>query len=326
MQHRIAIIAIAAGALIIAACADQDGRARLSTEPGDATPALQYVTTRSAAVVDPRTHRLVQVRGDSGSSSRIRASIVAVNGGDADALQLPSVAPGIAHVGGSATQVFIDAAKNRHTIVFLYRSTGGPPAAVQHYINGSLVSTNAYTWMRTSTGWVRTSSPFQAVRNGVLYGTYATATVPRTPVSGGQPQTVRLDRQPSQGPVQKMFASAAYGLAFALAPQDAGAQVNMYFDECRIEWLKYGAAASALIAVYAGFLDAPYLTPILVMQLSGALALAGVAEDMLISCMLAHDTFAVRGFGGGAGSGAGNPKWDCFIGSYAAHCTTPFTL
>jgi hypothetical protein len=326
MQHRIAIMAIAATALIIAACADQEGRTRLSTEPGDATPALQYVTTRSAAVVDPHTHRLIQLRSDSSSGPRIKASIVAVDGGDADVLQLPSIAPGIARAGGSATHIFIDAAKNQHTLVFLYRSTGGPPAAVQHYINGTLVSTNAYTWMRTSTGWVRTSSLFQAVRNGVLYGTYTTTTVPRNPGTGGQPQTVRLDRHPSGGAVQRIFATAAYGLAFALAPQDAVAQVDMYFEECRIEWLKYGAAASALIAVYAGFLEAPYLTPILVMQLSGALALAGVAEDMLISCMLAHDTFAIQGFGGAGGSGAGNPKWDCFIGSYAAHCTTPFTL
>ena len=327
MKHRMAFISVAAVSLIAGACADQEGGKWLGTEPRDATPTLRYGTTGSTAIVDPHSHRLVQVRDNAGSLARARASVVAVNGGESDALQLSSAAPGIARTGGYAKRSFVDAGNHKHLIVFLYRGTGGPPAAVQHYVDGSLVSTTAYSWTRTSSGWVRTSSLYQAVRNGMLYGIYSTKTVPRNSGGNGPPQTVRLERHEPAGPLQKVLGGAAYALAFAFAPQDATAQ--MYFAECSVEWLRYAAAASALVAVYAAIIDVPVLTPILVFQLAGSLALAGAAEDALISCMLAHDTFAMQGYGSGGGGGsggAGNPQWDCFIGSYAAHCTTPFTL
>jgi hypothetical protein len=325
MKHRMAFAAIATSAIIAGACADQDGGKWLGTEPRDAAPTLRYVTTASAAIVDPHSHRLIRVRDDDGSRARARASVVAVNGGESDALQLPATAPGVAHTSGYAKQSFVDSGNHKHSIVFLYGGTGGPPSAIQHYVDGSLVSTTAYTWTRTSSGWVRTSSLYQAVRNGTLYGSYATKTTLRNTGGSGPPQTVRLDRREPVGPLRKIAGGAAYALAFAFAPQDATAQ--MYFAECSVEWLRYAAAASALVAVYAAIIDVPVLTPILIFQLSGAIALAGVAEDALISCMLAHDTLAMHGFGGaGSASGAGSPQWDCFIGSYAAHCTTPFTL
>jgi len=56
-------------------------------------------------------------------------------------------------------------------------------------------------------------------------------------------------------------------------------------------------------------------------------------EDLLIDCMIANDTVASGGFGGSGGfasgggtGGAGGGYNDCLEGSYAAHCTTPFTL
>jgi hypothetical protein len=328
MHQRIAVLGISAAALIVGACADREGGSRLPAEPNDATPTLRYVTTASAAVVDPHTHRLIPVKEDDGARARVLASVVAVNGGESDVVQLSSTAPGVERSGGYVKKTFVDASKHKHTLIFLYKGIGGPPAAIQHYIDGVLASTSAYTWARTSAGWVRTSSFYQAVHNGSLYGTYSTVTVPRNTGGSGPPQTVRLDRPRPTAPVERMLAHAAYVLAFAFAPQDATAQ--FYFLECMTEWLRYAAASAAVAGVYAAIIDAPYLTPVLIMQLAGALGLAGVAEDMLISCMLAHDpSFAMQGFsGGGAGSssGAGSPAWDCFIGSYAAHCTTPFTL
>jgi hypothetical protein len=327
MHQRMAVLGISAAALIVGACADREGGSRLPAEPNDATPAVRYVTTGSAAVVDPHTHRLIPVRDDDGARARALASVVAVKGGESDVVQLSSTAPGVERASGYVKKSFVDASKHKHTLIFLYKGFGGPPAAIQHYVDGVLASTNAYTWAHTSSGWVRTSSLYQAVHNGSLYGTYSTLTVPRNTGGSGPPQTVRLERTRPSAPVERILARAAYALAFAFAPQDATAQ--FYFSDCMTDWLRYAAASAAVAGVYAAIIEAPYLTPVLIMQLAGALALAGVAEDMLISCMLSHDpSFAMQSFGGGGGgtSGTGSPSWDCFIGSYAAHCTTPFTL
>lgn len=322
MQHRIAIMAGAAAAFIIAACADQAGGKRLSTEPGDTNPVVRYVTSGSAAIVNLKTHRLETVTPGPGRSG-VSASVV-VGGSSGDGLQVASNAPGVARMGGRASWSFIDDAKHVQKIVMLYR-IGGPPAAVQHYTDGVLVSTSAYTWAKTQLGWVRTRSYMQSVRNGALVGTYTTTTVAAKPGTGGPIETVRREHAPALGPVQKALGTLAYGLAFAFAPQDATAQ-GFYFYPCRQEWLKYGGSAALLSGAAVTLAAAPELTPVLVTTFIGLLATTAALEDLLIDCMLRNDSLSSGGFGGGGSAGWPPEKWDCFDGSYAARCTTAFTL
>jgi uncharacterized membrane protein YgcG len=332
MHHRIAVTAVAAAALIIGACADQEGGARLSTEPNDATPTLTYVTTRSAAIVNPRTHRLETVSPAS-MPNGVSASIV---GGatiaTTNAMQVGSFEPGIARTAGEASWTFTDSLKHVHQIVLLYGATGGPPSAMQHYTDGALVSTTAYAWLRTSTGYLRTRSYMQSIRKGSLVGTYTTLTaLPKSPLTPGPVQPVRLDRPSTVSPLQRTLGTVAYALAFAFAPQDATAQ--FYFYACRQQWLHYGVAAVLLSGAASAIAAAPELTPALVTAFIATLGTAAAMEDLLIDCMIANDSVASGGFGGSGGfgsgggtGGAGGGYDDCLQGSYAAHCTTPFTL
>jgi hypothetical protein len=215
-----------------------------------------------------------------------------------------------------------------HKIVFLYLA-GGPPSAMQHYTDGVLVSTTAYTWARTQLGWVRTRSYMQSVRNGSLVGTYTTTTVPVKSGTGGPIETVRLERAPAVGPVQKTLGALAYALAFAFAPQDATAQ--FYFYNCRQEWLKYGGSAALLSAAAVALAGAPELTPALASTFVSLLFATAALEDLLIDCMLKYDSVSSGGFiygGSGGGGSAGWPpdKWDCFLGSFASRCTTNWVL
>ena len=246
MKHRMAFSAMAACAIIAGACADQDGGERLMTEPSGGTPVVSYVTSSSAAIVDPSTHRLTAVTADA-SHDGVRASIAA-GGVSTTAFQVLDNEPGIARVGGRTIYKFTDASNHKQEIVMLYRSTGGPPASMQHYIDGVLVSTTAFGWMRTSNGWLRTQSVMQSLRNGVLVGTYSTATAPQKPGSGGGPvQTVMLEHAPVASPLQKFVGAFAYGLAFAMGPEDASAQTYSVYD-CRLEWLRYVGSAVVLAA------------------------------------------------------------------------------
>jgi hypothetical protein len=332
MQHRIAIMAIAAAALIMTACADQDGGRRLATEPGGTNPVVSYVTNGVPAIIDPKTHRPVDVTSDAWRG-RVSASVVAgsvVDGG----LQVAFNDPGVASTGGRAIWSFTDDARHVQKVVFLYPSGGGPPAAMQHYTDDALVSITAYTWARTQIGWVRTRSYMQSVRNGSLVGTFTTTSTPAKSGTGGSIETVRLDRAPAVSPVQRTLGALAYALAFAFAPQDATAQ-GFYFYECRQEWLRYAAAAAVLAGASAAIAAAPEFTPALATAYAAALATTAAMEDVLIDCMLAHDTLSSGGFGsgtfssggfGGAGGGGAPPAKACLEGSYAAHCTTAFTL
>jgi len=335
MKHRMALAAIAAAALIIGACADQDGGAgRLSTEPGgnDATgdPQLRYVTTASAQLRDPRTHRMVAASAGA-TAPGVSASVAA--GGTGAALQVAIGSPGIAAGAGYYTATQVDQSKHQHTLVLLYPKFGGPPAAMQHYVDGALESTTGYSWQRTSTGWVRTSSLMRVVRNGVLVGTYSTTTT-TTPTKPGNPGgpaiPVRLEQQPGASALQRMMVNVAYRAALAFAPQSASAQ-SLAFLACTQEWLRFAAAAAAATAIIAVVVEAPALTIVLASQYAGVVALMGAAEDALLRCILANQPPSAfhlfgsgAGSGGSAGGGAGND--DCLEGSYAAHCTTAFTL
>jgi len=332
MQHRTAISAIVAAALIVGACSDQAGGNPLSTEPATAPPAATYVTTTSVAIVNPKTHRLETVTthtAPAGVSASIAGGTTTYNG-----MQVFPNEPGVAPVAGHGSWTFTDTLKRVQNLVFLYRTGGGPPAAMQHYTNGVLVSTTAFVWGKTTQGWVRTRSYMQSVRNGSLVGTYTTVTSIAPSGTGTTPvQPVRFDRPPVVGPVQHALGTVAYALAFAFAPRDATAQ--FYFYDCRQEWLRYAGAAALIAGAGAALAAAPELTPVLLTGFIAALATAGAMEDVLIDCMLAHESVASGGFGtggfsfggGGGGTGSGSAgDTDCLEGSYAAHCTTPFTL
>jgi hypothetical protein len=328
MHHRIALMSLAATALVIGACTDQVGGTRMSTEPGDATPAVRYVSTSTAAIVNPKTHRLETVVAP-GAPSGVNASIV--GSASTTGFQVYPYEPGIAPVAGHTSFSFTDSAKHVHKIVLLYRTGGGPPAAMQHYVDGMLGSTTAYSWWKSTQGWLRTRSYMQSVRNGVLVGTYTRLTpLPKTTLNPGPVQPVRYDRPSPVTPFQRTLGTVAYALAFAFAPQDATAQ--FYFYDCRQEWLRYGAAAAVLAGASAGIVAAPELSPALATAFIAALATTAAMEDLLIDCMIAHDSvslggFGSGGFGTGSGSGSGSGGDDsCMAGSYAPQCTTPFTL
>ena len=324
MRHRIAVAAIAAAALIAAACQDSDGSGRrLSTEPGSSIPdaAEHYVTTAQVSVIDRVTHRLTTVEHLLGGHTGVSASIV--NGsGNLPAMLITGDEPGVARGGGYGMQKYTDSGKHVHTIVMLYRSTGGPPAAMQHYIDGALVSTSAYAWQKTTAGWVRTQSFFQELRNGALIGTYSTHTAPAPPGGGGGPvQTVRLEHPARSGPFERAAVATMYGLAFAFAPQRADAQ--LYFPQCAQEWLHYLGAAAILTGTAATMLDAPVLTPMLIGQFISALAATAAFEDQLLLCILSHSQAfqnGMSGSGGGTGGGAPQGKSECLNGGYAG-CT-----
>jgi hypothetical protein len=334
MKHRMAMAAIAVAALIIGACADRgDGASRLFTEPGGeggkGEAQVDYVTTASASVVDPRTHRLQPVRESVKRSAGLSASVTA--GGTGTLLLVPNGSPGVAKTSGYYAMRFTDQSLHKHTVILLYSLFGGPPAAMQHYVDGKISSTTAYSWQKVSAGWLRTTSFTRAIRSGVLVGTYSTTTTAVPPSGGGGPAIpVRLEHQPQPNGVRHLLKSVAYSLAFTLAPQDASAQiVSPALGACLQEWLKYAAAAGVVVGLEAVIAEAPVLTPFLAAQLATALALLGAAEDLLLNCLLANQpgTFMYfGGGGGGGGTGSGGGDSDCLAGSYAAHCTTPFTL
>lgn len=341
MRHRIAVAAITAATIIIGACADQDGGAtKLSTEPGgNADP--RYTTTTSAAVLDPHTHQLRALGSNTISAPRVSASVAA--GGSGSLLQIENGSPGLATSTGYSTTSFVDASMHTHRVVLLYGKYGGPPAAVQHYMDGTLVSTARYSWQHAGAVWVRTSSIVSEVSNNTVVGTYTTTTAiassPGAPGKPGAPGTpggpgipVKLEHQPgSANALERMIGRVAYAAAFALAPQDALAQLSPAFGACSQEWYKFAAASIIVVGLTAVIGNAPTLTPLLASQYAAAMANLAAATDMLVRCIMEHQPVTLSsGSGSGAGNGSGPggvPGYDdCLAGSYAAHCTTPFTL
>ncbi len=329
MKHRIAVAAITAGALIAGACADADREhSSLATEP-ERQGGVHYYTRGAATVIDPRTGKAVAVKPVE-SSVGPSASIVSASV-TGEALQFAPTAPGLGTMTGTGTVSFVDQANRHHMLAFLYGKIGGPPVAMQHYVEGELISTSAYTWQRTQTGWVRTRSQLNAVRGGALYGTYVTtSTLARGPGGagggGGPAQPVRFEHRPAATPLQQMLGTVAYGLAFSLAPQSANAQARLFVTTCLPDMLRYATAAALVTGIAAAIAEAPFLTPVLVSQMIGALAGLALTEDLVLDCVVGHFQFmGMRGIGSGAGRNKPPPA-ECMVGSYAPQCSTPFTL
>ncbi|MEO8881694.1 MAG: hypothetical protein ABI446_14980 [Gemmatimonadaceae bacterium] len=333
MKYRMGVAAIAATALIAGACGERDGgSAPLFTEPGFPGSAPAYITTGSASIVDPRTKQLRVVKpSELATAPGVSASVAA--GGTGQVMLLANGAPGIAKSDGYYVENFVDASKHQHALVLLYGHFGGPPAAVQHYVDKALVSTTAYSWQHTTTGWLRTTSLTRVVQKGQLIGTYSATTAPATPPGpgkggGGPAIPVRLERPAPRG-LDRMLGGVAYALAFAIAPQDASAQLSPAFGACAQEWLRFAAAAAIIIGLDFTISEMPLITPAVTAQFAAALAQLGAAEDALLRCIMEHQPGTFHSFGGGGGPGAGTGGGgdnSCLEGSYAAHCTTPFTL
>jgi hypothetical protein len=323
MLHRVAIAAMAAGTLVVGACADRDGGSALSTEPQGGSSAVQYVTKGTVAIFNRNTHRLEPVKGLAGAPSGASASIVGA-GGAGPTVQVFTGAPGLAKTGGRGFFTFVDDNGRKHDIVLLYRNAGGPPAALQNYIDGVLVSTTSYVWQKTITGWARTQSVMQVVNKGALVGTFTTTSPVRPGTGSGPADVARLDRAPRVSPMQRAFGAAMYGLAYAFAPQDATAQgLSLY--RCRVEWLRFSGAAIVVFAAGSALSSAPILTAFLLSSFVSAITSAAIAEDALLDCLLNYSQLSFSSFSSG-GASVASDKWDCFGGSFSAHCTTAWTI
>ena len=164
----------------------------------------------------------------------------------------------------------------------------------------------------------------QVVNKGALVGTYTTTSPIRPGTGTGPVDMVRLDRAPRVSPMQRVFGAAMYGLAYAFAPQDATAQgLSMY--RCRVEWLRFSSAAIIVFAAGSALSAAPVLTGILLSSFVSAITSAAIAEDALLDCILNHSQLTFNSFSGG-GAGVATDKWNCFGGSFSAHCTTAWTV
>ncbi|MEP7086936.1 MAG: hypothetical protein ABI884_06340 [Gemmatimonadota bacterium] len=324
MKYRSAVAAIVTIAVIIAACADSDrGASPISTEPGQQN-GVHYVTRGKATIFDPRTGKPVPVKPME-STAGVGASIVS-SSGVGETVTFPSTAPGIGSFGGTGTVSFVDQQSHHHMLALLYSRIGGPPVAMQHYVDGSIVSTSAYTWQLTPTGYVRTRSLLQVVRGGTLYGSYTTTTAPIRGPGGGPAQPVRFEHRPPTSPFQRVVGAVAYGLAFSLAPEDASAQAKTFITTCQQDYLKYSVAAALVIGVGLTIVEAPSLTPMLTTQMISAMTGLAFTEDLLLDCIVGHMSFSgMRGIGSSGGRSQPPPA-ECMMGSYAPQCSTPFTL
>lgn len=288
-------------------------------------PVARLTTSTTYEILKPTTHRLETVALPARANAPgVRASTVAPS-----PITLASNAPAISKHGAESRQFsFTTSDGSPAKVVWLYGPAGGPPAVMQSYRNHILVSTNWMTWTRTGTGWLQTSSVLSLVNNATLVGRVTTTTTP-----------CRTNCGPAQMVRSHQVESLLYALASATSACAHAQWYNMHFRACQTEWVKYDIAFAAFYAasVTAGFSGG--IGPVSAIGLAALEQAVAEAESALRACMeqqpeASDSTYqggptnwnASGGPGsGGSGSGsAGSP--DCLTGSYAAHCTTPFTL
>lgn len=308
---------LALALLVVAAC----------TADGILRPAAQLTTTTTTyEVLNPTTHQLEVVSPPSAARAPGIALSVAT---PPPPPVLAANAPAISRHGAESRQFsFTTASGLPAKIVWLYGPAGGPPAVMQSYRNHVLVSTNWMTWTRTATGWVQASSVLSLVNNATLVGRVTTTTTP-----------CRTNCGPAQMVRSHQVESLLYALASATSACAHAQWYNMHFGACRAEWVKYDIAFAAF---YAASVTAVAVRGIGVVS---AVALASLeqavadAESTLRACMeqqpeASDSTYQggptnwnASGGPGSGGSGSGSAgSADCLQGSYAAHCSTPFTL
>ena len=307
MKKGLALAAGIAATIVATACATE----RILAPP------MQFTTTSSFEVMNPTTRKLEAVtlppmRNAPGVSASVAAS-------SPTPVMMAFNAPGTSTHGGSRQFPFISKDGHPSKIVFLYGPNGGPPAAVQSYCDKKLVSTDAYKWTATAAGWMQSSSVLSVVSAGVLVGRVTTTTV-LCHTNCGPPQMVQRGH---------VIGAVAYALMNATALPAQAQWYNMSFGACSAEWGDYSSAVALFMVLSSGAGAAPEMTVAIAVGLAAAEQAVLSTEAKLVSCMArqpdAADSAANGGSSGGsAGGGAGSS--DCLEGSYAAHCTTPFTL
>jgi hypothetical protein len=322
----VVLVASAAIVLGVTSCTDS---AR-TTAPGDAPQ--YFVTTTQLSMLNPKTHAMEVVPQE--QTNRVMASIV-TGGTTQDVAVIPTSARGISQGGsGSLVYDFKDSTGRMHHSVLLYGGSG-PPMAVQAYMNKKLISTTALTWTRTSGGYYNSKSVMRVVNpnTGGQVGEYTqigeltTTTKPCNPKltdNCGPQQTVRR-----VSPIQKAIGLAVYGLAKACASTAAAQGCSYCFSECFQWWLIWAYSFGQVYSAAAADLAVPGAAMAALTQIG----FASIALQGLVDCMVKADSRA-RGFSsagtgmGGGGTGGGAPASDktCLEGSFAAHCTTAFTL
>lgn len=302
MNHRLAsaaTLAVAGVVLVAAACSD-------SIIAPEKSPQY-YASETSIEILNPATGVLTRYAPGFHNSNGV--SLATTAPASEPAMLLADNAASVSHVGAAHLKVStVDATKHKHDILYLYPNSGGPPTAVQHYIDGKLLSETKNTWTRITGGWYRSLMTFQVMNpasgsvlsSQAIQGVYTVATKPCNPKVSpncGPGQMVINDHVPLGGRLAGYF---ALGLANVFAPADALAQSSIpgLFGPCTQEWLTYQAAGLAL-AVAAVALAACPACGLTEAAFAAALFAAAKAEDALLNCQIRST------FGGGMGGGSG---------------------
>lgn len=306
MNHRIAIAAVTmvAATLTAAACADSSA--------GPRTPPAQYSTTESFQILNPNTGVLTEYKQGIRSAPGVSLSTMAPV--SAPAMLIADNNPSVSRVGAYHLGVHtVDDKKHAHDIIYLYAGSG-PPTAVQHYLDGKLVTETKNTWVGISGGWYRSLTTLQVLNptNGkvlssmAIVGTYTAVTKPCNPkiTYCAPPRIVMNDHIPMG---RRMMGYAGLGFANLFAPADALAQSGIpgLFGPCTQEWLTYQAAGLALAVSAVALAGCPECGATEAL-FAAAMYACAKAEDALLNCELRSQGYADAGGGGGGGLGAGS--------------------
>lgn len=218
-----------------------------------------------------------------------------------------------------------------HHLVALYGPEGGPPRVIQHYVGATLVRVLAMEWEHVRGGWAQRRLHARELRDGrVIIETDARAS------------SLRL-ASASRG--ARLRSALGALLAGALMPRAAEAQ--LFLSECWTEYKNYwkatGALTTAIVAIEVAEETGAATVVIegLYVGYTAALASAAIAEFDLFLCIenarelanhlnsLDSPTSTTSTEGTSTSSGGvdtGSLDSSCLEGSYAAACTTPFTL
>jgi hypothetical protein len=303
MNHRLIIAAAAtvAATITAVACADSSAGPR-------AAPA-KFSSTESIRILNPETGVLTEYK--QGLHSVPGVSLSTISGGSAPAMLIADNNPSVSRVGAYHVGVHtVDANNHSHDIVYLYAGSG-PATAVQHYIDGKLVTETRNTWVKISGGWYRSFTSLQVLNpvNGTVLssrsvvGTYTVVTQTCNPkiTNCPPPNIVMNDRTP----MGRRIAGWA-GLAFAnvFAPADALAQTGIpsIFGPCTQEWLTYQAAGLALAAAAVALAACPECA-VTEAAFAAALYACAKAEDALLNCQLRSQGYVDAGGDGGGSAG-----------------------
>ena len=313
MNVRISIAAVAmvAATLTAVACADNS--------TGPAAAPIRYSTTESFQILNPRTGVLTDYKQGIRSVPGVSLSTTAPL--PVAAIFLADNNPSVSRVGSYHLGVHtVDVKNHTHDIIYLYAGSG-PPTAVQHYIDGKLITETRNTWVRATGGWYRSLSTLQVMNptsskvmsSLAIVGTYTSVTTPCNPkvTDCGPAQTVMNDRLPVG---RRTMGYVALALANFFAPGDALAQTAVpgLFGPCTQEWIAYQAAGLGLAAAAVALAGCPECG-VTEAAFAAAMFACAKAEDALLNCELRSQGYAAAGSGsgtygmaGGASGGAGD--------------------